>query len=305
MPQTTPKQEFKDFQLPVIGKRWFYRVAQYPIPPEHIYDIEPHKELLNALTRKGVDLFTFIERSFLGASKGNELGLFSNLETIGLLRMKCFDEWFKSITHRARQLTRKGQRMGLKVGVVDINEDFLRSAFRIYNETPIRQGRKYSGFGLSMTDLRTKFSKMDDSEVIGAYFNNELVGLMWVGYGDRVATVNSFLSLISCRDKYYPNYALLAETVKRSCEKGYKFLTYGNMGYNPGLDFFKKTNGFKIFAAPRYYVPLSAKGQLAIKLKLFQPVEHSFSPTLTRALVPIYNIGNKLLPSHSNDRSDA
>jgi hypothetical protein len=273
---------------------------------EHIYDIEPAKELLHTLRNEGVDLFTFIERSFLGASASKKLEHFSSPETIGLLCIKTFDEWFKSATdNTTRRHIRKAQRMGLKVSVVDINETFLRGAFRIYNETSIRQGRKYSGYGLSMAELRRKFSLMDDSEVLGAYFDNELIGLIWVGYGDRVAAVNSFLSLISCRDKYYPNNALLAETVKRCCQKGYNFLTYWNMGYNPGLDLFKKMNGFKRFFVPRYYVPLSTKGLLAIKLKLYQPIEHSFSPTVTRALVPIYNKVDMFRPMRSSDHSDA
>jgi hypothetical protein len=284
-------------EVPPSEKRWFFRVAQYFVADEHIYDIVPNKPLLDALRSDEVDLFSFIERSFLDSSSKKRRNLFSVQEGTGLLRITSYDNWLKSISSRAR-FVRKGFRLGLKVEVVNIDEQFLKSALNIYNETPFRQGRRYSGYGVSMKDLKAKFATMGDSEVLGAYYEENLIGLIWVGYGDRVAALRSFLSLISCRDKY-PNNCLIAETVKRCVERGYQFLTYGNMGYNPGLDFFKQSNGFRIFNVPRYFVPLTTNGMLAVKLGLCQPLEHNFSPALTRALLPFYNRFGRYLPAVS------
>lgn len=297
MSEAIKPKHARDFDFPITGKRWFYRIAQYFLANEHMYDTEPDKYLLHDLKSRGVDLFTFIERSFLGSSARKEHSFFRSSETIGLLRLTSYDDWMNSIPSKTRQIVRKAQRMGLKVRVVDIDEKFAKGALRIYNERPVREGRKYSGYGLSLEDVMAKFARMGDSEVLGAYFDEDLIGFIWVSYGDRVVSAGrSFLSLISHRDKY-PNNCLIAETVKRCCQRGYRFVTYGNMGYNPGLDFFKKANGFRIFRVPRFYVPLSAKGQLAIRLRLYQSLEHSFSPTITRALVPFYSILNKSLPT--------
>ena len=60
---------------------------------------------------------------------------------------------------------------------------------------------------------------MKGSEVIGVYFGDELVGLIWISYGDKVAAINSFLSLLTHRNKF-PNDVFIAEAVRRCQEKG-------------------------------------------------------------------------------------
>ena len=293
--QTSESKYERQLPLPGIERRWFYKVAQYFEPDEHTRDIYPDKALLDALRAKRVDLFSFIERSFLNRSTHLELGFYGCTETIGLLRIQGFEAWLKSLPGRERTAIRKAERT-LKTRLVNVDEEFIQSAFRIYNETPIRQCRRYTGFGMTLQDIRLKFSNLQTSKIIGTYFDNKLIGLMWVELGDQVAAMMSFISLISQRNKN-PNNALIAGVVKLCSEKGYHYLTYGNMGYNPGLDFFKKNNGFRRVAVSRYFVPLSSKGQLAIKLKLCQSIERSFSPTLTRALVPFYNSVNRALPT--------
>jgi hypothetical protein len=291
----------RELALPGIGKRWFYKVAQYFEPIEHTYDIYPKKELLTALAAKNVDLFSFIDRSFLRKSNDN-LDFYHCPETIGLLHTESYDAWLKSLPARERTAVRKTARIGLTTHVVDVDEGFIEAAHKIYNETPVRQGRKYSGFGITIDDVRKKFANLQTSKVIGAYLDNKLIGLIWVEFGDRVAAMMSFLSLISYRNKN-PNNALIAAAVKLCDEKGYRYLTYGNMGYNPGLDFFKKNNGFRRVAVSRYFVPLTFKGQLAIKMNLCRSVERSFSPTITMALVPFYNIVDKFKPESNGPTS--
>lgn len=283
------------FSVPGIGKRWFYKAAQFFEPYEHTRDIYPSSALLEALQSRGVDLFSFIERTFLKQATLQKYGFYSCPETIGLLHFEDFDVWCKTLPSRERNLIKKAERIGLKTVVADIDEEFILSAQKIYNETPMRQGRRYSGFGITTEDIRKKFENLQSSKVIGAYYDNQLIGLTWVEFGDQVAAMMSFLSLISYRNKN-PNNAMIAYAVKLCTEKGYKYLTYGNMGYNPGLDFFKKNNGFRRVAVPRYFMPLTFKGQMAVKLNLCRSMERSFSPTLTKALVPFYNMVDKVRP---------
>ena len=46
------------------------------------------------------------------------------------------------------------------------------------------------------------------------------------------------------------------------------WLMYGRIGNHPSLDKFKKNNGFNRFSLTRYYLPLSLKGKIAIKMRL-------------------------------------
>jgi hypothetical protein len=286
------------FSVPGIGKRWFYKSAQFFEPYEHTRDIYPNSQLIEMLKSKGVDLFSFIERSFLKPPTLQNHELYHCPETVGLLSINSFEDWFKKLPSRERNMIKKAERTGLQTQVVTVDKEFIQNAHQIYNETPIRQGRKYSGFGITIDEIQKKFENLQSSKVIGAYFEGKLIGLLWVEFGDQVAAMMSFLSLISYRNKN-PNNAMIACAVKLCSQKGYRYLTYGNMGYNPGLDFFKKNNGFRRVAVPRYFMPLTYKGQLAIRLNLCRSVERSFSPTLTQALIPFYNIMDKVRPEQA------
>lgn len=275
-----------------IGKRFFYLQAKYSI--EYIYDADITKELLIDLKERGVDLFTFVQRSFLRF--GQRYSFPSEDESISLLRINSFDDWWRfQIRTEERNRIRKADRKGIVIKLAKIDENFIRSSQRIYNETPIRQGRRYTGYGLSLAAVREKFSNLSKSEVLGAYYDGELVGLLWMVYGDRVARIRSFVSLIKHRDKS-PNNALMAEGVKRCSERGFRFIVYEKMGYLPSLDSFKIHNGFRECVVPRYYVPLSKKGMLAIKLRVHREIQYSLLPRISRALLPIYSLASQAIP---------
>ncbi len=287
----------KEIHEAVKRKQWFYSIAQLIHPNEHIYDIVPDKDFLSRLANQNTDLFTFVQRTFLQGSAEKENGLFRASDPIGLLTIDNYDRWFKSTTQSVRRMTRKGVRVGLETRIAHIDDAFARSALKIYNETPIRQGRRYSGYGMTLAEAKKKFSEDKKSEVFGTYFHDELVGLMAISFGDRVAAFTTFISLISHRLKY-PNDLMIATAVKRCEEKGYRYLTYGNMGFNPGLDFFKKAHGFKIFNAPRYYIPLTLRGKLAIKLRVYRSFQHSIPISIVRPLLPLYNVVSRFLPTN-------
>jgi hypothetical protein len=283
----------EDVNTLTIGKHFFYLQAKYSI--EYIYDTDPTRELLIDLKERGADLFTFIQRSFI--RRGQEYSFPSEDESISLLKINSFDDWWRvQINKKVRNMVRKAGKKGIKVKLAKINENFIKSAQRIYNETPIRQGRRYIGYGLSLVAVRNKFKNLQKSEVLGAYYNDELIGLLWIAYGDRAARIRSFVSLVKHRDKA-PNNALMAEAVKRCLERDFHFLVYEKMGYLPGLDSFKEQNGFKRCTIKRYYVPLSKKGTLAIKLGVHKEIQYSLPPKIGRALLPMYSFISRAIPS--------
>jgi hypothetical protein len=275
-----------------IGKRFFYLQAKHSI--EYLYDVNVTKDLVIDLKKAGADLLTFVQRSFLTSRK--RYPFWSEAEPIALLSITSFDEWWKfQIRSEERNRTRKAQKKGIAVKLAKIDTNFVRSSQRIYNETPIRQGRRYTGYGLSLETVKEKFNNLNESEVLGAYYNGELVGLLWMVYGDSVARIKSFVSLTEHRDKA-PNNALMAEAVKRACEKNFHFIVYEKMGYLPSLDLFKMHNGFREQIVLRHYLPLSKKGMLAMKLGVYREIQYFFSPRASRALLPAYSLASRVIP---------
>ena len=53
--------------------------------------------------------------------------------------------------------------------------------------------------------------------------------------------------------------------MERCAEKGIPYLVY-SLWLEDSLGDFKRSNGFQKFDLPRYYVPLTGKGKLALKL---------------------------------------
>ncbi|MGA3192908.1 MAG: hypothetical protein ABSD73_10425 [Candidatus Bathyarchaeia archaeon] len=282
----------EDTNVLTVGKRFFYLQAKYSLG--YIYEADITNETFMDLKKKGVDLFTFAERSFLRS--GQNRAFPCENDSISLLEINSFEDWWRfQIKKDVRNRIRNAERKGIVINLAEIDENFVIGAQRIYNETPIRQGRRYAGYGLNLATLRAKFSNLSKSEVLGAYYDGGLVGLLWMVYGDRVVEIRSFVSLIKHRNKS-PNNALMAEGLKRCSKKGFRFIVYGKMGYLPSLDSFKMDNGFRECVIPRYYVPLSKKGMLAIKLRVHKELQYSLSPRISRALLPLYSLASKAFP---------
>lgn len=294
MTQATYGSEHQETNKPqVIGKRWFYSFANCPY--EYVHRIVPSRELLLNLMEKGVDLFTFIQRTFV--QEMSKYPFHREDENIAIMKISSYDDWWtRTLRKKERQSVKKAEKSGVQVRKIEPDEDFFKGVQTIYNETPFREGRRYSGYGLSIEHLRAKFNDISDSDILGAYISGQLIGLLWLTYGDRTAMFRSFVSLIKHRNKC-PNNALIAQAVSRCCERKIAFLVYGNhYGFLPSLDMFREHQGFRKFPLPRYYVPLSRKGQLAIKLGFHRKAEYFLPAMVERALLRLYNHASKMMP---------
>ena len=90
-------------------------------------------------------------------------------------------------------------------------------------------------------------------------------------YRGNVASILTFLSKKSQQDKR-PANALMAKTVELCEQKKISHLifgmfNYGNKGDTP-LREFKIRHGFEEMLVPHFFVPLTAKGAISVKLKL-------------------------------------
>src|SRR5262249_47490975 len=137
----------------------------------------------------------------------------------------------------------------------------------IFNETPVRQGRRFWHYGKDFHTVKTQFSRFIHREdIIGAYYQDELTGFIMMGSACRYAVTNQIISAIKHRDKF-PNYALIAKAVELCERKRIPYLVY-LFWTDDSLAEFKRRSGFVKTRVPRYFVPLTPKGRIALKLGL-------------------------------------
>jgi len=187
-----------------------------------------------------------------------------------------FARWWDSLPQETRKNVRRSQRRGVKVGSVVFCDQLVDGISNIYNETPIRQGRRFWHYGKSFEEVKAANSTyLDRSEFIGAFCNGQLIGFMKFVVVNNVARVMQILSLEAYADKR-PTNALLAKAVEICCEKGISHLVYGKHVYgkkeNSPVTEFKRRNGFERLDFPRYYVPLTRRGSFAIRYRLYRGI---------------------------------
>jgi hypothetical protein len=193
-------------------------------------------------------------------------------DNVAVAKLTKFDPWWESLPQESRKNVRRSQRRGVTVRRVSFDDQFVRGISKIYNETPIRQGRKFWHYGKSFDQVKAaNATYLDRSEVIGAFFGDDLIGFIKFVMVNNVARIMQILSMEGHADKR-PTNALLAKAVEICCEKQATHLIYGKYVYgkkeNSPVTEFKRRNGFVRMNFPRYYVPLNRRGALAIRCGL-------------------------------------
>jgi hypothetical protein len=206
------------------------------------------------------------------------------LDSIAALPIKSYSLWWeKQIDRKARNKIRKAQKNGVVVKPATFDDRFVRGITSIFNETPIRQGRHYLHYGKDFETVKRQFSRfLFREEIFGAYLGEELVGFIMLAYAENYAYLGQIISKIAHRD-LAPNNLLLAKAVERCAEKGVPYLVYA-LWLEDSLGDFKRSNGFQKFDLPRYYVPLTGKGKLALKLGLHRGWKEAIPKPLRKPL---------------------
>jgi hypothetical protein len=98
-----------------------------------------------------------------------------------------------------------------------------------------------------------------------------MVGYLKVVWDKQTAAIMQILSKTTARDQRVNN-ALMAEAVRQACARGVEYLLYEAFDYGKktgdSLTRFKQGNGFVRMDVPRYYVPLTWKGMIALRVGL-------------------------------------
>lgn len=192
-------------------------------------------------------------------------------DSIAVLPVSTYEHWYKNIiNNKTRNLLVKAGKKGVVVRRAVFDDAFVEGMTAIFNETPIRQERPFLHYGKSAATVKREFSRfLFREELLGAYDGDELIGFVMLGDAGRYAMLGQIISMIKHRDKS-PQNALVAKAIEVCAERGMPHLVYALWPRGPLRDF-KKHNGFEEVRLPRYYVPLTARGALGLKLGLHRP----------------------------------
>jgi hypothetical protein len=183
-----------------------------------------------------------------------------------------FDGWWKKLPQETRKNVRRAAKRGLIVQSVIFDDKFVRGIQGIYDEIPIRQGRRFWHYGKDFETIkRENGTYLNESDFIGAFYNEELIGFLKFVRVGQFAVMMQILSKAAHYDKR-PMNAMIAKAVEVCQEKKLLYLVYGKFTYGnktqSQIAEFKHRNGFVQMNYPRYFVPLTMKGRFALQLKL-------------------------------------
>jgi hypothetical protein len=221
-------------------------------------------------SKERVDIFTFVQGVPAAGAKFNYP---MELDNLAVLPVSSYENWLtRQIGCKTRNHVRQAGKKGVVVRETCFSEELVHGIWEIYNECPIRQGRRFPHYGKSLeTVYKDEATYLDSSIFIGAFLGEELIGFikMVVDEENGQAGIMNILSKVGRRDKS-PTNALIAQAVKSCAERGIERLVYGKFAYgrkqHDSLGVFKERNGFGRVDFPRYYVPLTCFGQVALRI---------------------------------------
>lgn len=229
-------------------------------------DLRDPEGVIAALRNSGrskPDIFTFCQRL---PEQEPRHTFHAEWEEIAALPVQGFDHWWNTqIKGVTRNMVRKSRKAGIEVRESVYDDAFVRGMTDIFNESPVRQGRRFWHYGKSFEVVSRQFSRFLFRErLIGAYFQGELAGFAMLGNAGRFGDLGQIISKTAHRDKAINN-ALVAKAVELCARDGLPYLVYGYWD-ETSLAAFKRHSGFEKVRLPRYFVPLTPKGRMALKL---------------------------------------
>ena len=212
-------------------------------------------------------------------------------DNYAVLPISTFENWWThQIGFKARNKAKQAEKRGVSLREVPFDEALVKGIWEIYNECPIRQRRRFPHYGKDIETVhREEATFLDSSVFIGAYYEDQLVGFVKI-VADETGTQAGLMNIVSMirhRDKA-PQNALLAQAVRACASRGIQFLVYSRFAYgkkqNDSLSDFKERNGFNRVDVPRYHVPLTRLGWLALRSGLHHRLAEHIPASLAAKL---------------------
>lgn len=233
--------------------------------------ISDPESFVSKLKKSGLraDIFTFAQKL---PDTSPKYAYDMEWDNLAVIPITTYSEWFKNRAESSVQrAVRKAARSGVSVRVAKFDDAFVRGIISIHDESPVRQGKPFWHYGKTFEVVKREYSTYAERNVfLAAYLEEEMIGFIRMTLTDRTANIIQLLSKMRHYEKRASN-ALIAKAVEICERQGISHLMYCNYVYNDpksSLTEFKRRNGFKQLLLPRYYIPLTLKGKIALRLRI-------------------------------------
>lgn len=262
-----PAIRIRDYTVVISGR--FLEVAA--IKNEfHEREVTDPPSIISALrkAKPKADIFTFSQKI---PDSEPRFGYYYELDNVAAIPISSFDDWWNNqVNNKQRQNMRRAHKRGVEVRLTPFDDDLVKGIVEIYNETPVRQGKPFWHYGKDFEAVKKDVATYGNrSDFIGAYHENELIGFIKIVYCGKSGNMMQILGKIKYRDKCAMD-ALIAKAVEVCAQKGMSFLTYGKFVYGKKgedtLSDHKRHTSFRKIDVPQYFIPLTRKGSIAIRL---------------------------------------
>jgi hypothetical protein len=213
-------------------------------------------------------------------------------EELAVLRITTYKDWWKNgIRTHTRNHIKKALKRGVEVRQIPFDDNLVRAVKTIFDECPLRQGKPFWHYRKDHETIRAELATfLDQSYFLGAFWEGKMIGYIKMTSANGAASMMQIISMIAHRDKA-PSNALLTKAIELCAEKGISHLHYG-LWCSGGFGTFKENHGFQPYQVPRYFVPLTAKGQLTLRLGLHRRLVDRLPPKWRDPLVEWRNAWN-------------
>jgi hypothetical protein len=236
--------------------------------------LEDPGPVLEGLRRSRVrpDIFTFTQR--LPETTPKYAYRFE-WDNFAALPISTFEHWWMNqLGFKGRNKAKQAEKKGVQLREAAFDDTLVRGIWEIYNECPVRQGKPFRHFGKDLaTVARISETFLDNSIFIGAYLGDQLIGFakLTVDETGTQAGLMHIIAMVQHRDKA-PTNALIVQAVRSCAERKIPYLVYSSFAYGAkerdSLSDFKERMGFQRIDVPRYYIPLTSLGKMALRLGL-------------------------------------
>ena len=267
------------------------RVVRIATPELDKYEVlNDPEDLVKGLRKCGVqvNLLSFMQ---LVPETAPKYTYYTEQDNLAVLPVSTFDHWWNhQIRSYPRNRARQAEKKGVTVREVPFDGALVHGMQGVYSESPIRQGKPNVHYGKDFeTVYRDEATFLDRSIFIGAFLGEELIGFakLVTDQNRTLANLMNIVAMVKHRDKA-PTNALIAQAVRICADRGIQYLLYQNFTYGrkkpDSLTNFKEVNGFQRIDVPRYYIPLTTVGWLALRLRLHHKLVDRLPEPLTAKL---------------------
>jgi hypothetical protein len=187
----------RDIDSLSVKKKALFNIAHDTYEYEN--NIDPRPFIIKLVDRR-VDIYTFLDRRWCCPISNPQADWVAEDDNIALLTINSYDEWWRMIGKKTRNMVRKAEKEGVQIAVVEPSDKLAEGIYEIYNETPIRQGRAFTHYGESPEVIRRHMYDAKNNTFIGAYIGEKLVGFIQILYGDNIQMACELITPIAIEE---------------------------------------------------------------------------------------------------------